>query len=228
MEAVLAIIVGIGLAAACGFRVFIPPLVMAIGVRTGHIQVAQSFQWVGSDIALVMLITATAAEIAAYYVPWLDNLLDTIATPAAAVAGTLVTASVISGMSPMLTWSIALIAGGGAATAVQVSTVALRGASTLTTGGIANPVVATAELAAASAVSIFIMLLPVIFAVLAVFALGWALFRFVARRRAAAAAASRVVVQVTPVSVKALPQPTPHATRVTTPAAAENAYLTHV
>ncbi len=146
METALSILVGVGLSAACGFRVFVPLLIINLAARSGHLSLATGFQWMGSDAALIAFGVATVLEIAGYYIPWVDHLLDTIATPAAVVAGTVVTASLVSDMSPFLRWSLAVIAGGGAAGAVQMTTVVTRAASTATTGGLANPLVATAEL----------------------------------------------------------------------------------
>ena len=114
MELFLSLCVGIGLSAACGFRIFVPLLAMSIAANSGHLKLVPSFEWVGSDTALITFAVATVLEIAAYYIPWLDNLLDTIATPAAVVAGTIVTASMVGGMSPFLKWTLAVIAGGGA------------------------------------------------------------------------------------------------------------------
>src|SRR5688572_12753348 len=145
MQEMLSVFVGVGLAAACGFRIFVPLLVMSIAAVSGQLTLSPSFQWIGSYPALITFGVATVLEITAYYVPWLDNLLDSIATPAAVVAGTIVTASVVSGMNPYLQWTLAVIAGGGAAGLVQGATVLTRAASTTTTGGLANPVVATAE-----------------------------------------------------------------------------------
>src|SRR6516162_8707378 len=149
MEQVLSICVGIGLSAACGFRVFIPLLIMSIASLSGHLSLAHGFEWIGTYPALISFAVATSLEIAGYYIPWLDHLLDTIATPAAIVAGIIVTASAVSDMSPFLKWSLAVIAGGGAAGLVQSATVITRGASTVTTGGLANPLVSTLELVGA-------------------------------------------------------------------------------
>jgi hypothetical protein len=162
METLLSICLGIGLSAACGFRVFVPLLVVGIASRAGHLQLAAGFDWMASDAALIAFGVATALEIAAYYVPWVDNLLDSIATPAAIVAGTIVTASVVTGMSPMLKWSLAVIAGGGAAGIIQGATVVARGASSVTTGGLANPIFATIELGGSVFVSILAIVLPLV------------------------------------------------------------------
>src|SRR6266478_5410247 len=147
METFLSVCLGIGLSAACGFRVFVPLLVMSIAALSGHLTLAHGFEWIGSYPALVAFAVATSLEIAGYYIPWVDHLLDTVATPAAIVAGSIVTASFVTDVSPFLRWTLAVIAGGGAAGVIQASTVLVRGASTLTTGGLANPLFATAELA---------------------------------------------------------------------------------
>ena len=146
METFLSLLIGIGLSAACGFRVFVPLLVVSIASHTGHLHLSSGFEWMGSDAALIAFAVATVLEVAAYYIPWLDNLLDTIASPAAVIAGTLVTASLVADMSPFLKWTLAVIAGGGIAGLVQGTTVVTRGASTASTCGLANPILATAEL----------------------------------------------------------------------------------
>jgi len=180
METLLSICIGIGLSAACGFRVFVPLLVMNIAALSGHLALAHGFEWIGSYPALVAFSVATCLEIAGYYIPWLDHLLDTIATPTAIIAGTIVTASMVTDMSPFLKWTLAVIAGGGAAGLVQGATVAIRGASTVTTAGLANPLVATLELGGATVTSLLAIIAPVLAVVLLVasfFFLGRQLFR---------------------------------------------------
>ena len=166
METLLSVCLGIGLSAACGFRIFVPLLVMSIASFSGHLHLAPGFAWIGTYPALISFSVATCLEIAGYYIPWVDHLLDTIATPAAVVAGTVITASLATDMSPLLRWTLAVIAGGGVAGAVQGVTVATRATSTLATAGLANPVVATAELAGSVATSILALLAPLVVAVL--------------------------------------------------------------
>ena len=146
MNEVLSVALGIGLAAACGFRVFVPMLFVSIAAKVGKLTLVPSFQWMSSDTALIAFAIATVLEVGAYYIPWLDHLLDTIATPAAVVAGAVISASVFTGMDPFLRWTLAIIAGAGAAGAVQSATVVTRAASTASTGGLGNFVVATGEL----------------------------------------------------------------------------------
>lgn len=180
METFLSVCLGVGLAAACGFRVFVPLLALSVAVRAGVLELASGFDWIASTPALIILAVATVLEIAAYYVPWVDNALDTLATPLAVVAGVVVTASVITDMSPVVRWSLALIAGGTAAGAVQGLTSLTRGASSLATGGLGNFAIATAELAGSLFFSVLSILLPLVAVVLLV------VFGFVASRRLAA------------------------------------------
>lgn len=151
---------GIGLAAASGFRVFVPLFVLGLAARWGFVPVAESFAWVAAAPALLMLAVAAIVEIAAYYVPGLDNLLDTLAAPAAVIAGIAVSAAVMTDLPPMVKWTLAIIAGGGAAGLTQGATTLIRGASTATTAGLGNPLLATGELAGALGVSVLAVVAP--------------------------------------------------------------------
>ncbi len=162
METLLSICLGIGLSAACGFRVFIPMLIVSIAANAGHLTLAKGFEWLASDAAVVSFGLATVLEIAAYYVPWLDNLLDSIASPSAVIAGTIITASVMTDMSPFMRWTLAVIAGGGVAAAVQGTTVLARATSTALTGGLANPILATIELGGSGVVSLMAFFVPLL------------------------------------------------------------------
>lgn len=162
METLLSLLIGVGLSAACGFRVFVPLLVVSIAAKAGHLSLAPGLDWIASDAALAAFAVATVLEIAAYYVPWLDNALDSIASPAAVIAGTIITAAVVTDVSPLLRWSLAFIAGGGAAGIVQASTVLVRGASSAGTVGLANPAVATAELGGSLVTSALSLWVPVV------------------------------------------------------------------
>ncbi len=159
-ETLLSIFVGIGLSAACGFRIFVPLLVMSIASLSGYLTLAPGFEWIASVPALVAFAIATVLEIAGYYIPWLDHLLDIVASPAAVIAGILVTASAVTGMSPFLRWAFAIIAGGGVAGTIQVITSMTRLTSGATTGGAANPLVSTAEGAGSMILSILAVLVP--------------------------------------------------------------------
>jgi hypothetical protein len=165
MDFVLSLSLGIGLAAACGFRVFVPLLGISVAAHAGHLQLVEGMEWMSSWPALICFTTATVLEITAYYVPWLDNLLDTIASPSAVIAGSVATASVVQEMSPFLRWTLALIAGGGVACLIQTGTVGLRSTSSVTTAGLANFVVSTLELVMSVAVTIFSIVMPILTAI---------------------------------------------------------------
>lgn len=173
----LTICLGLGLAAAAGFRVFVPLLVMSAASYTGHLQLSHGFEWLGTGGALVVLSTATVLEILAYYVPWLDNLLDSIAGPAAVVAGSVVAASAFSDIDPLLKWSLAIIGGGGLAGVMKGATTLARGASSLTTGGLANPILSTFEVGASFLLSGFAIVLPLV-----TFAVVLVVFFFVVKK----------------------------------------------
>lgn len=187
METLIGVLVGIGLSAACGFRVFVPLLVLGIAGRVGHVPLASDFHWISSTIALITLGTATVVEIVAYYVPWLDHALDTIATPAAVLAGVIATAAVVGDLPPVARWGLALVAGGGLAGTVQGATVLARVKSGVMTAGHANPVVSTAELTGSVITSVLAVVLPLLAVVLVVLMLVWiyrATRRFFFGRRA--------------------------------------------
>jgi len=189
MDTLLSLAIGIGLSAACGFRVFVPLLVIGIAARAGILTPSPGFEWLGSDPALIALGTATLLEVLAYFIPGVDHLLDLIATPTAVMAGILASAAVLTDLPPVLKWGLAVIAGGGAAGLVQGASVLMRLKSAALSGGIGNPVVALFELAASlltSLVAIAVPLLAVVLVltlcVLAFRAAGRILF---GRRRAA-------------------------------------------
>lgn len=183
METLLSICLGLGLAAACGFRVFVPPLIMCLASRSGHLELASGFDWMASNPALVVFSVATGLEILAYYVPWVDNLLDTISTPSAVIAGVIVAASVLTDTSPMLQWTLGAVGGGSAAAAVQAVTVAGRQVSSLTTAGFGNPFVSTAEAGGAIGLSIIALVVPVLAALLVCVLLIWGGRRLLFRRQ---------------------------------------------
>jgi hypothetical protein len=162
VELALSILVGIGLSAACGFRVFVPLLGMSLAAQTGHLELASGFSWIATPIATGAFGVATLLEIVAYFVPWLDNVLDTLTTPAAVVAGTIAMASAVTDVSPFLQWTLGVIAGGGAAGGVQALTVATRGASSVTTAGLANPLLSLVELGASLVTTVLAVLTPVL------------------------------------------------------------------
>ena len=156
----LSIALGVGLAAAAGFRVFLPLLVMSAAAITGHLPLSEGFAWLATPTALAMLSAAALLEVLAYYIPGVDNLLDALAAPAAIVAGVIASAAVMTDLPPIVKWTTAVIAGGGAAGLIHGASAALRASSTLSTGGLGNSVLATGELAGGLLISLLALAAP--------------------------------------------------------------------
>jgi hypothetical protein len=177
-EIITAVAIGIGLSASCGFRVFVPMLVSSIAAKMGIFSVNEGFQWLASWPAIISFGTATVAEILAYYVPFIDNLLDTITTPMAVGGGTLLLTSVLPIDNEFLKWAAGFLFGGGAAATVQGGTVLTRLASTKFTAGAGNAVVATGEHAAAFGTSVLAVLIPLVFAALVILLITYIILKF--------------------------------------------------
>jgi hypothetical protein len=183
LDTLLSVALGVALAAAVGFRIFVPLLVLSVASLAGRVELAPSFAWIGTYPALTVFGVATLVEIAAYYVPWLDNVLDWLGAPVAVVAGTVVAASTFTGLDPMLKWVLAVIAGGGAAGAVHGSMALIRKLSSFTTGGLANPLVSTVEAGGSVVLAALAVAVPVLAVLLLITAAAFA-GRLILRRRA--------------------------------------------
>lgn len=183
----LSVVMGIGLSAACGFRIFVPFLIMSLAAMNGYIKPATGFEWIGSQPALICFSVATIVEMAAYFIPVVDNFLDAIATPFAVVAGIVLAASCITGVDPWLKWTLTIIAGGAAAGLTQTATASARLASTASTGGLLNFVVAVIEAVGSFCLSLLAVFLPFICLALALAFIVYARVRFGKRQAPAPA-----------------------------------------
>ena len=161
-EIITAAALGLGLAAAVGFRVFVPFLLVGVAARGQIVPLGSGFEWLGSDVALIMFGVAAAIEVIAYFFPYFDHLLDVVSGPAAMVAGTVLMASALADVAPWLRWSLALVAGGGTAGVFQGATAGLRVGSTATTAGLANPAFAGLETGSAVVVTLLTLLVPLV------------------------------------------------------------------
>ena len=173
VQILLSLSLGLGLAAACGFRVFIPPLMMGVGSRLDLYNLEGSFVWVDDTWAIAIFAIATLLEIGGYFIPWIDNLLDAVATPAAIIGGIFVTSASLEGeLDPSAQWTLSVIAGGSVSGVIQLGTVATRAISTGTTGGLANPIISLLE-AVASILCILISLFLVAIIPIVIIFLIW-------------------------------------------------------
>lgn len=162
METLLGIIVGIGLSAACGFRIFVPLLIINLASLKGGLPLASGFEWIGSYYATVAFGTAMIVEVFAYYIPWLDHVLDVIASPLAVIAGMVATAAVVTDLPPFWRWTLALIAGGGMAGIIQGATVTLRAKSSTLTAGGGNFLVSTFEVLGSTVTALLAIMIPLV------------------------------------------------------------------
>lgn len=162
MELLLQILIGVGLAATCGYRIFVPLLVMGIAGLSGYLTLSPGFEWIAGYPAVIIFGIATIIEICAYFIPYVDNLLNKISIPASIIAGIIVTASVITDINPILQWSLAIIAGGGIAAVTSLISNGVHDTSTVVTLGVANPVVSTIESVSSVIAAILAIAVPVL------------------------------------------------------------------
>lgn len=175
-ETIISICLGIGLSASVGFRIFLPLFALSLANYLNVWELNESWQWIGSTSALMLFGAATIVEIIAYYIPVVDNALDSIAIPLASIAGTLVMVSTISDLSPVFTWTLAIIAGGGTASAIKGSSSASRLTSTVSTAGFGNPIIASIENLIALIMPIVAIVFPIV-AVILVFLMLYLIFK---------------------------------------------------
>lgn len=184
-EILTATAMGIALSACCGFRVFIPVLAASLAGRLGMVNLPADMAWMASLPALIAFGLAAVLEVAAYYLPIVDNLLDTIATPLSVGAGTVLASSLLplTDAEPLLRWGAALVAGGGTAGTIQLGTGLLRLFSSKATATVGNPVVATTENAAAIGGTVFSFIIPVVLALILLGLVVWVLGKLVKTAR---------------------------------------------
>lgn len=184
VESLIGIAIGIGLAAATGFRVFLPFLIAGLAARWGALPLAGGFEWLAGTGALVAMATASVLEVAAYYVPGVDHVLDLLASPVAVLAGVIASAAVMADIPPYILWPVAIIGGGGVAGLTKATSAVVRAKAGLTTAGLANPVVSTGETAGAVGVALAAIVIPVVSLVVVFLLMLWLgrrALRFMAR-----------------------------------------------
>ena len=161
-DTLLSIFLGIGLSASVGFRVFLPMFALSLAAYFNLWELNESWLWLGSTMTVITLGIATIVEVAAYYIPVIDNALDAIAIPLATIAGTAVMVSTVADLSPLDTWALAIIAGGGTAAAIKTSASTTRLGSTVSTAGFGNPIITTIETVIAFVMSVVSIFLPIV------------------------------------------------------------------
>lgn len=183
LEIIISILLGICLAAAAGFRVFIPLLLINIASMAGYMQLADDFAWIGSIPALIVFSVAVVVEIIGYYTPWVDNLLDLIASPLAIISGILLSGAVIIDVNPLIKWTLMVIVGGGTSISFHLLTAKTRALSSLFTGGFANPIFSTFESISSVFITIISIIIPILGIILVILLLCLLFYRYKKRKR---------------------------------------------
>ncbi len=177
------LLLGVALSAGSGFRVFVPLLVSNLAAKFGLVSVSDNFGWMISNTATFVLVVASVVEIAAYYIAFIDNLLDSIALPASVVAGTLLTTQFLKIDDPTLQWGLGILAGGGVAGTIQAGTSLIRLGSTKFTGGIGNGFFSTFENILSIGISLVSLWIPLLMGVLALLLVFWMLKKLFSKRK---------------------------------------------
>jgi hypothetical protein len=176
-DTLVELMLALSLSSAAGFRVFVPLLALSAAAVLGHIDLPTNFDWLENPQALGLFAIAAILEILGYAIPWFDHALDLVATPAAILAGTVMTASLAPAMDPLVKWTLALVAGGGTAGITKAVMNLLRGTSTASTGGLANPIFAALELLVAVTLSALAVTLPIAAGILVIGIFGFSMYK---------------------------------------------------
>lgn len=177
LEVLTALCIGVALSAASGFRIFLPALILSVAATQGNLPLTSELAWIGTYPALLVFAIATLIEIGSYYIPLLDNFLDSLAVPLVLVVGTILTAALLPDLEPVTRWTLSIVLGGGIAETIEVLTILLRLASTGFSAGLGNPILATAEILIAITISMLALFVPFLAVFLVLFLLQLAVRR---------------------------------------------------
>ena len=182
-NALVPLCIGIGLSTATGFRILVPFACLSAAAIYGDVALPENLAWLDAGPVFIGLLVGTLVEVAAYYIPWVNDALDTIELPASVIAGTYLTGSFAADLPTLMQWSLALLAGGGIAGSINGLTGVTRLATNSATGGLATPVTASMEWMSALVLTILALTVPLLALALAVFLTVFVIKRMRKRRR---------------------------------------------
>jgi uncharacterized membrane protein len=185
----LGLLLGLGLSASTGLNTFLPLLLLSAAARfnVAGVELGTKFDWLTSDAAMITLIIACVVELIADKIPAVDHFLDSAGTIVRPVAGAVASASVLTGVDPMVAAVLGIIVGAPTSLGMHTLKAGTRVASSATTFGCANPVISIIEDVIAFALSVLSIFLPIVVP-FALAALVWMLWRLMVRIRRGAAA----------------------------------------
>ena len=184
LQNALPLLLGLGLSASTGLNTFLPLLLLGGAARfnIAGITLGDKFGWLASDAAMISLIVACVVELIADKIPAVDHFLDSAGTVVRPAAGALASASVLTGVDPMVAAVIGLIVGAPTSLGLHTLKAGTRVASSVSTFGCANPVISIIEDVIAFTLSIVAIFAP-IFVPIALVLLVWTLWRVMKRIR---------------------------------------------
>jgi uncharacterized membrane protein len=190
MNLAMALLLGLGLSASTGLNTFLPLLLLSAAARfhIAGITLGAKFDWLTSDAAMIALIIACVLELVADKIPAVDHFLDTAGTFVRPVAGALASASVLTGIDPMVAAIVGIIIGAPTSLGMHTLKAGTRVASSATTFGCANPVISIIEDVISFALSVLAIFIPFLVP-FALAALVWLLWRAMQRFRRGSATA---------------------------------------
>jgi len=186
---------GLGLAASCGLRTFLPLFILSLAARFHGfgVDLNPALGWLGSTTALITLGLATLIEVAADKIPLLDHILALVGTVTRPMAGVLAASAVMTHLDPTTAAIAGLILGAPIALAVHSAQAGTRAVSTVTTAGLANPILSLTEEIAAVSNALLALAAPILVPVVLVIG-GLFVFLMLRRFRSRGGSAKRVGV----------------------------------
>lgn len=157
---VINILLGLALATATGFRIFLPMFLLSFTSHIGWVTLPQKLSWLEGETALFVLGVAMLIELVSYFIPGVDNIMDIIDTPIAVIVGFLVVFSVIE-VNSMMEWILAVVIGGIVPAVIKACKATIRGGVTLLMGGLGNGLFSIVEALASIlivVISVFLLL----------------------------------------------------------------------
>ena len=187
---VLALFLGLGLSASTGLNTFLPLLLLSAAARfnIAGITLGEKFEWLSSDVAIIVLIIACVLELVADKFPAVDHFLDAAGTFVRPVAGTLAAASVLTGVDPTVAAIVGLIIGAPTSFGFHSLKAATRVGSSATTFGCANPILSLIEDLLSLLISVIAIFTPILVP-LVLIVLAFLLWKLVKRIRASSSTA---------------------------------------
>jgi uncharacterized membrane protein len=160
------------LTTTAGVRALLALAAVAVAAHVGWMHPPGGFEWLGSTAAMWILIGFAAVEIFADKIPFVDHVVHLVQIAGKPAAGAILVGGSVHPQSHEMLIGL-MVVGALNALGIHVAVASLRGASTVTTGGIANPAVSLVEDTGAAVALLIAFLAPFAAALLAiVFTIG--------------------------------------------------------